>query len=153
MTKMIISVVAVSLLFVSCSSEEETKAETKPMIKTEIKVEPKTEKVMMKKVEAEQIIAKKVADMKSEMKKVVPSTKTGAQLYASCIGCHAANGSRKALNKSAVIQGWDAAKIANALTGYKNGTYGGSMKGVMAGQVNKLSSEDIKILSAHIATF
>ena len=43
------------------------------------------------------------------------------------------------------------AKIEASLKGYKDGTYGGPMKGVMAGQVKNLSDADIKDLSAQIA--
>jgi len=73
-------------------------------------------------------------------------------LYKACGGCHGANAEKKALGKSQVIAGWDAAKTEAALTGYKDGSYGGAMKGVMAGQVAKLSADDIKALAAHIAT-
>lgn len=93
------------------------------------------------------------------MKKLVLSTiiaaATAASLsaasLAACAGCHGADFSKAALGKSQVVKGWDAAKIEASLTGYKNGTYGGPMKGVMAGQVKNLSEADIKDLSAQIA--
>ena len=75
----------------------------------------------------------------------------GAGLFKACAGCHGANGERAALGKSQVIKGWDEAKTLTALKGYKDGSYGGPMKGVMKGQVARLSEEDIKALSAHIA--
>ena len=59
----------------------------------------------------------------------------GATLYKKCAGCHGATGEKKALGKSAVIKGWEAKKTVDALNGYKAGTYGGSMKGLMKGQV------------------
>lgn len=93
------------------------------------------------------------------MKKLVLSTiiaaATAASLSAAslsaCAGCHGADFSKAALGKSQVVKGWDAAKIEASLKGYKDGTYGGPMKGVMAGQVKNLSEADIKDLSAQIA--
>lgn len=93
------------------------------------------------------------------MKKLVLSTiiaaATAASLsaasLAACAGCHGADFSKPALGKSQVVKGWDAAKVEAALKGYKDGTYGGPMKGVMAGQVKNLSDADIKDLSAQIA--
>ncbi len=41
-------------------------------------------------------------------------------------------------------------EIVKALKGYKDGSYGGAMKGVMKGQVAKLSDKDIEeIAEAH----
>ena len=75
----------------------------------------------------------------------------GASLFKKCAGCHGAKAEKKALGKSQVIAGWDAAKITGALNGYKDGTYGGAMKGVMKGQVAALSSADIDALAHYIA--
>lgn len=92
------------------------------------------------------------------MKKIILGTLiTAAALmaanYASCAGCHGADGSKKALGKSASIKGWSADKTIAALKGYKDGSYGGAMKGVMKGQVAKLSDADIADLAAQIAKF
>ncbi len=72
-------------------------------------------------------------------------------LFLKCVGCHGQNGEVHALGKSQKINEWDAAKIENALLGYKNGTYGGNMKGVMKAQVMNLSETDIKSLSTYIS--
>lgn len=93
------------------------------------------------------------------MKKLVLSTiiaaATAASLsaasIAACAGCHGADFSKPALGKSQVVKGWDAAKIEASLKGYKDGTYGGPMKGVMTGQVKNLSEADIKDMAAQIA--
>lgn len=93
------------------------------------------------------------------MKKIVLSTliaaATAATLsaasFAACAGCHGANGEKAALGKSQVIAGWDVAKTEAALKGYKDGTYGGPMKGVMKGQVARLSDADITALANIIA--
>lgn len=70
--------------------------------------------------------------------------------FGKCSGCHGINGEKEALGKSQVIQGWDANKTIAALQGYKDGSYGGVMKGVMKGQVMSLSDEDINALAKHI---
>jgi cytochrome c553 len=90
------------------------------------------------------------------MKKIVLGTLFAAATmmaanYAPCAGCHGAKAEKKALGKSAVIAGWDAAKTEAALKGYKDGSYGGAMKGVMKGQVARLSDADIADLAKQIA--
>jgi cytochrome c553 len=79
------------------------------------------------------------------------STDNAKALFLKCAGCHGQNGEIHALGKSQKISEWDAVKIENALLGYKNGTYGGNMKGVMIGQVMQLSESDIKSLSTYIS--
>ena len=74
----------------------------------------------------------------------------GAKLYKSCGACHGASGEKKALGKSAVIKGWDATKTIEALNGYKAGTYGGAMKGLMKGQVKALDNAQIEALAKYI---
>lgn len=68
----------------------------------------------------------------------------GATLYKKCAGCHGVSGEKKALGRSAVIKGWEANKTVEALNGYKAGTYGGAMKGLMKGQVASLDDTQIK---------
>jgi len=63
---------------------------------------------------------------------------------AACAGCHGADFSKKALGKSKIVKDMTKADIEKALKGYKDGTYGGAMKGIMKGQVAKLSDADIK---------
>ncbi|HFU76643.1 MAG TPA: c-type cytochrome [Arcobacter sp.] len=70
--------------------------------------------------------------------------------YGKCAGCHGVNGEKAALGKSQIIKGWEASKTIEALNGYKDGTYGGVMKGVMKGQVMSLSDADIEKLAKHI---
>lgn len=74
-------------------------------------------------------------------------------LYKKCAGCHGINAEKSALGKSKIIRGWDSEKIANALNGYKTGTYGGPMKALMKSQVSTLSKKEIKELSTYIAAF
>ena len=76
----------------------------------------------------------------------------GATLYKKCAGCHGINAEKKALGKSQVIKGWEESKTVTALKGYKNGTYGSVMKGVMKGQVASLNEDQINSLAKYIAT-
>jgi cytochrome c553 len=73
--------------------------------------------------------------------------------FAACAACHGAKGEKKALGKSEVIKGWDVEKTTMALKGYKDGSYGKAMKGVMKGQVARLSDADIKDLAMQISKF
>ena len=77
----------------------------------------------------------------------------GEKQYQTCAACHGATAEKAALGKSHVIKGWPAEKIEAALKGYKDGSYGGAMKGVMKGQVARLSDADIKDLAAQISKF
>lgn len=74
----------------------------------------------------------------------------GEALFKKCTSCHGLKAEKKALGKSAVIQDWEIAKIKEALTGYKDGSYGGAMKAVMKGQVASLSTEDIDTLATYV---
>lgn len=75
----------------------------------------------------------------------------GAALYKPCAGCHGAKAEKAALGKSQIIKGWDVAKTTAALKGYKDGSYGGAMKGVMKGQVATLDDAKIAELAKYIA--
>ncbi|NVJ52327.1 MAG: c-type cytochrome [Campylobacteraceae bacterium] len=88
-----------------------------------------------------------------ETKKDTNVASKGKSLYLKCAGCHGQNGEMKALGKSQIIKGWDKQKILDALIGYKEGTYGSAMKGVMIAQVSSLSNEDLEILAEYIASF
>ena len=61
-----------------------------------------------------------------------------------CKGCHGQNFEKKALGKSKIVKDMTKAEVSAALVGYKNGTYGGPMKGVMKGQVARYSEADLK---------
>ncbi|MDF1881769.1 c-type cytochrome [Sulfurimonas sp. MAG313] len=75
----------------------------------------------------------------------------GASLYTKCAGCHGSQGEKKALGKSKVINEMNQEDLITALNGYKDGSYGGAMKGLMRGQVSKLSVEDITAIAQHIS--
>lgn len=73
-----------------------------------------------------------------------------ADAYARCVACHGANGEKAAMGKSKVIKNMTKAEIVSALNGYKNGSYGGPMKGLMKGQVASLSDADIEAIANKI---
>ena len=92
-----------------------------------------------------------VVEKKVQQKVVKINAET---LYKSCAGCHGAHAEKKALGKSEVIKGWSAAKLTDALEGYKKGTRNvHGMGALMKGQVSKLSQEQIKLLSEYISKF
>lgn len=75
----------------------------------------------------------------------------GASLYKKCAGCHGMDGSKIALGKSKNISQMSEEELNTAMNGYKDGSYGGAMKGLMKGQVARLSKDDIALISKHIA--
>ena len=94
-----------------------------------------------------------------KMKKLVVTTVASIALASAafaavnigaCKGCHGANFEKHALGKSKIVKDLTHAEIEKALIGYKNGTYGGPMKGVMKGQVAKYSDADLKALAQQI---
>lgn len=67
-----------------------------------------------------------------------------------CQGCHGQNFEKKALGKSRVVANLSHADIATALKGYKAGTFGGPMKGLMKGQVAKYSDAELEAFAQTI---
>jgi cytochrome c-type protein NapB len=67
-----------------------------------------------------------------------------------CAGCHGAHFEKHAMGKSKVVSEMTHADIAAALKGYKAGTYGGPMKGIMKGQVGRYSDADLEAFSKTI---
>jgi cytochrome c553 len=80
------------------------------------------------------------------------SAMASADLYKKCAGCHGVHAQKKALGKSKVINTFTSAEIVTALKGYKAGTYGGAMKGLMKGQVANLDDKQIETLAKYIPT-
>ena len=77
----------------------------------------------------------------------------GAALYKKCAACHGQHGEKKALGKSAVIGGLDAATIAADLKGYKAGTTNKKgMGALMKGQVAAYDDAQIEAVAAYIST-
>ena len=76
----------------------------------------------------------------------------GAALYNKCAGCHGANGEKVALGKSKIINELSKEDLVSSLKGYKDGSYGGSMKTLMKSQVAKLDDAQIDSLASYIST-
>jgi len=81
---------------------------------------------------------------------MVASIAMYAASTAGCKGCHGQNFEKKALGKSKVVKDMSKDDIVNALKGYKAGTYGGPMKGMMVGQVKALSDADMEAMASEI---
>ncbi|MCV6611015.1 MAG: c-type cytochrome [Amphritea sp.] len=75
----------------------------------------------------------------------------GAALYAKCVQCHGEQAEKAAMGKSEVIKGWPADKTVAALKGYKDGSYGGAMKGLMTAQVSTLDDAAMQSVAEYIA--
>jgi len=161
-----------ALLIVACSNEEKSVEKHEEATKSVAKV--KEVKTLEKKIVAKSESIKPVSPKKVEVKavetqelekKVVPKEKVaakpqekplsvdGSKVFSRCTSCHGTHAEKKALNKSQIIKGWSSSKIITALNGYKDGTYGSSMKGVMKAQVAKLSDGEIKAVAEHISKF
>ncbi len=67
-----------------------------------------------------------------------------------CAACHGANWEKHAMGKSKIVANMTHAEIATALKGYKAGTFGGPMKGVMKGQVARYSDADLEAFAQTI---
>lgn len=156
------------LLLIGCSSDTTQKngassadtkpasAKSEPVAAAEVKDTQKTnaqepKAVMTQEVQAAAAEVKQeaVQEVKAQTAAVVVDGKT---LFQACAACHGPDASKSALGKSRIIKGWDAKKVEDALHGYKNGTYGGVMKGVMVGQVSRLNDEQIEALAKYISS-
>ena len=76
----------------------------------------------------------------------------GAALYKKCAACHGVKAEKKALNKSEIIQNWTKEQLVDSMKGYKDGTYGGAMKGLMKGQVASYDDAKLEAVSEYITT-
>ena len=175
---LILSAVVATLLFSGCdkakdaansvkekTAEVATKAsETTKNVASQTvqKATEATKEVANKAVETTKEVASKAVDsakktataaVEKAKAAAAPAPKVdGKAIFTVCAGCHGQKAEKKALGTSKVIGGWDAAKIENALKGYKAGTYGGAMKGVMQGQAAKLDDAKIKAVAEYIST-
>jgi len=77
------------------------------------------------------------------------TTVSGASI-AVCKGCHGQQWEKVVMRKSKVVKNMSKTEILNALKGYQDGTYGGSLKGLMQKQVKDLSVEEMEEIVAEI---
>ena len=69
-----------------------------------------------------------------------------------CTTCHGSKFEKVALGKSKVVKNMTEKEIFIALSGYKDGTYGGSLKNVMRPQISKYSKDELITLSKEVVT-
>lgn len=164
--KIVISAL-LALFLIGCSSDESKELQnTEPtqvvqeseeaVIVEDVEEEVPVEEVIVEEVDEEVIVEDQEDSMEAGIVEDVvvaePSVEDGAAVYKLCSTCHGVNAEKAALGKSKIIQGWSAEQVAEALHGYKEGSYGGVMKGVMKAQVIKLSDEEIELVSEYIST-
>lgn len=125
--KLIISIL-VLLAFIGCGEEKKSEQKTQAPVQT---TKPS-------------VVQEKVTP--------VAKVKTPKEIYATCATCHGINAEKAALGKSEIIQGWSSEKIIEAINGYKDGTYGKTMKATMKPQVAKLSNDEIQAVAQYIST-
>jgi len=74
----------------------------------------------------------------------------GKALTQKCAGCHGADFGKKALGVSKIVKNMKADEIVKALEGYKAGTFGGPMKGIMKSQISSYNDKQIKVIAKYI---
>lgn len=72
-------------------------------------------------------------------------------LYAKCAGCHGLDGKKRVFGKSGRISGQSKSELLRKIKGYQKGSYGGSLKGLMAKQVASLTPEQVDALAEFIS--
>jgi cytochrome c553 len=153
--------VVVALFLVACSEDKAISQKKEVATPTEkIAQETQTVESKVKTVvqDSSKAVEKEIEQAKTNVVKTVEPVKSvtavkvnGAAVFKVCASCHGANAEKKAMNKSQVIKGWESAKTIAAINGYKDGTYGSTMKGVMKAQVSRLSDAEIKAVAKYIS--
>ncbi|WP_236579125.1 c-type cytochrome [Hydrogenimonas urashimensis] len=101
------------------------------------------ESVAQGEAEAKESIEKKAEEVKSQI--------DVATLFTKCAGCHGMKGEKHALGKSNIIAGQPKEELVKKIKGYQDGSYGGAMKAMMAGQVKGLNADQIDALADYIS--
>ncbi len=90
------------------------------------------------------------------MKKIIQTVALGALLATSsayaasiavCAGCHGQNFELAAMGKSKIVKDMSLKDIVVALKGYKDGTYGDSLRGMMVVQVQEVKDADLEAMA------
>ncbi len=156
--KIVLSAV-LALVLLGCGEENKNEIHKAEPVKKQVEqvvekvtktVEPTKKQVVDKVTEAVKPVKKQVEQVVQNVTQTIVSV-DGKVVFKTCAGCHGASAEKPALGKSKVIKGWDSSKVEAALNGYKDGSYGGSMKGLMKAQVSKLKEADIKAVSKYIS--
>lgn len=141
---------ACALLLTGCGEDSKTTTETKVVkevktVETNDVSATKPIQMVIKDTEIAPIAVKKEPVTTTE-------TKVATQEYnlGTCTSCHGLSWEKQALGKSKIVKDLSEETIRNSLIGYKNGTYGGAMAGVMKGQIAKYSDETIAKIAKDI---
>jgi len=86
----------------------------------------------------------------TEVAKEVVAEKIASVDTKACAACHGANFEKKAMNISKIVKDMTKADIITALKGYKDGSYGGTMKALMKGQVASYDEAKIEAVATQI---
>lgn len=155
-TKLLLGIGLISLIYTGCGEDapkEMVKKEvTAPEVKVQKEVIEEKAEVIEEIVEKQEVVQEEIVTPMVKKVQTIVSTPNAQTTFQKCSACHGQKAEKKALSKSAVIKDWSAAQIEEALKGYKNGTYGGAMKGLMKSQVNAMSDDEITALSQYITT-
>lgn len=129
----------------------EFKPLVEPAVKEEVKAEIKAveEKVVEVQKQAEAKVAEVVKTAEVAKPEAAPAV-NGSTVYATCIGCHGAQGEGGMGPK---LAGQAVADLVSKINKYKNGEQMGPMTGVMAPMVASLSEADINAVAEHIQSF
>ncbi len=160
----LLSSITASVLLSGCFGGEEKKevsaeAVVKPVEQPKVEQPASTavtESVAKEAVKKVEVAKEEVKDVVATVEKEVQQTPVatpeidGAKLYAKCASCHGANGEKVALNVSKIIKDLSKENFISAVKGYQSGTYGGSMKTLMTGQVKSLTEDEIKAIANYI---
>jgi cytochrome c-type protein NapB len=83
---------------------------------------------------------------------ILGATSAYAVNVSGCTGCHGQHFEKKAMGKSLIVKDMSLKDLVASLKGYKDGTYGDTMKAMMTSQVKNLSISDIEAMSVMIKT-
>lgn len=138
------------LIFAGCTEEKKKDESVKQEVKVEQAVQNNTQKDNIQTSSQNETKIVKVDETKTsnDIQNKVVDAET---LYKVCASCHGQKGEKEALGKSQIITGWDKNRVIEALNGYKNGSYGGAMKGIMKSHVESKTNEEIEALAVYIS--
>ncbi len=78
---------------------------------------------------------------------ILAATLAFANPYAKCVASHGANGEKVALGKSKIIKDMTKEDFISSMKGYQDGTYGGTMKSIMTGQVKGMDEATMNAIA------
>jgi cytochrome c553 len=99
--------------------------------------------------EAKEAVSQKVTEVKEAVAQKV--AEVSAVDTKACGACHGAEFEKKAMNVSKIVKDMSKEEIITALKGYKDGSYGGNMKGLMKGQLATFDDAKIEAVASQIA--